>query len=249
LSDPLSVEIGPAGDRVTIYDQDVEKPTQDGPRMRSVSVVNLRMQKAKVIALGTAVAVAYGIVHDQITVRLCIEYFSLAHPPLFPVSSPTLLGLCWGIAATFGVGLILGYLLAQASQSAGLPPMAIRSLLCPLLVVIAVTAAGAIVAGCLGFDLSRRGLVSLPNLLPNWWVATLSRAQQDRFMAVWFAHAASYLFGVVSAAVLILRIWLKRGRPRLLPFFPRSGLEILRLLLLLAVFVIILSLRLLRSAE
>jgi len=214
-----------------------------------VSVVNVKAQKAKVTALGVGVAVVYGILHDQITVRLCVEYFSLAHPPLFPVSSPTLLGLCWGIAATLGVGLILGYLLAQASQSPGLPPMAMRSLLCPLLVVIAVTAAGAVVAGCLGFSLSRQGVVALPNLLPNWWVETLSRAQQDRFMAVWFAHAASYLFGVVGAAVLILRVWLKRGRPRLLPLVPRTGLQILRLLLLLAIFAIILSLRLLRSTE
>jgi hypothetical protein len=214
-----------------------------------VSVVNVKVQKAKVIALGVGMAVVYGIIHDQITVRLCVEYFSLAHPPLFPVSSPTLLGLCWGIAATLGVGLILGYLLAQASQSSGLPPMAIRNLLGPLLVVIAVTAAGAIVAGCIGFSLSRQGVVSLPNLLPNAWVETLSRAQQDRFMAVWFSHAASYLFGVVGAGVLIARIWLKRGRPRLLPFFPRTGLEILRLLFLLAVLVIIVSWRLLRSAK
>jgi hypothetical protein len=214
-----------------------------------VSVVNVKVQKAKVIALGVGVAVVYGLIHDQITVRLCVEYFSLAHPPLFPVSSPTLLGLCWGIAATLGVGLILGYLLAQASQSDGVRPMTIRSLVGPLLVVIVVTAAGAIVAGCLGLSLSRRGVVSLPNLLPNAWVETLSRAQQDRFMAVWFAHAASYLFGVVGAAVLILRIWLKRGRPRLLPLFPRTGLEILRLFFLLAVLVIIVSWRLLRLAE
>src|ERR1700722_11852876 len=125
---------------------------------RSVSVVNLKVQKAKVTALGVGVAFVWGIPHDKITVRLCVEYFSLAHPPLFPVSSPTLLGLCWGIAATFGVGLILGFLLAQASQSSGLPPMALRNLLGPLLVVIAVTAAGAIVAGCIGLSLSWQGV-------------------------------------------------------------------------------------------
>ena len=55
-----------------------------------MSVVNVKVQKAKVIALGVGVAVVYGLIHDQITVRLCVEYFSLAHPPLFPVSSPTL---------------------------------------------------------------------------------------------------------------------------------------------------------------
>jgi hypothetical protein len=214
-----------------------------------VSVVNLKVQKAKVTALGVGVAVVYGIVHDQITVRLCMEYFSLAHPPLFPVSSPTLLGLCWGIAATFGVGLILGFLLAQASQSPGLPPMPVRSLVRPLVVLMTLTAVGAFVAGCTGYALSRRSVLRLPDLLAFSWVETLSRAQQDRFMAVWFAHAASYLCGLVGAAIVILRIWLKRGRPRLLPFFPRTGLEILRALVLLAVLALILWLRLWRSAE
>src|ERR1700722_4666177 len=142
----------------TVYDRGRRRANNRRERIRSVSVVNVKVQKAKVVALGVGVAVVYGIIHDQIPARLCVESFSLAHPPLFPVSSPTLLGLCWGIAATLGVGLILGYLLAQASQSSGLPPMALRNLLGPLLVVIAVTAAGAIVAGCIGLSLSWQGV-------------------------------------------------------------------------------------------
>jgi hypothetical protein len=211
-----------------------------------VSVVNLTVQKAKVIALATAVAVAYGVVHDQITARLCVEYFSLAHPPLFPVSSPTLLGLCWGIAATIGIGLILGFLLAQASQSPGLPPMRVRSLVGPLLLIVAVAAIGAASAGMIGYSLSRHSVIELPNLLADDWVSKLSRSQQDRFIAVWFAHAASYLFGLVGGGVLILRIWNRRQRPRLLPTVPRTRFEIARALLLVAILAFILWLRLFR---
>jgi hypothetical protein len=65
------------------------------------------MQKAKIILLSTVAAIAYGVIHDQITARLCVEYFAIAHPPLFHTTSPTVLGICWGIAATFAVGAFL----------------------------------------------------------------------------------------------------------------------------------------------
>ena len=65
------------------------------------------MRTSNIVLLCMAAAIAYGIVHDQITARLCVEYFTVAHPPLFHTTSPTILGICWGIAATFGVGAIL----------------------------------------------------------------------------------------------------------------------------------------------
>jgi hypothetical protein len=205
------------------------------------------MQKTKIILLSVGAAVAYGIVHDQITARLCIEYFTLAHPRLFPVSSPTLLALCWGVAATLGIGVVLGFLLAKASQSPGLPAMPIPSLYGPLLVLLTVTAVAATIAGYIGFMLSRHSVVLLPELLPDEWVGLLPRTQQDRFMAVWFAHGASYLFGLVGGAVLIFRVWNRRQRPRLLALFPRSTTEIIRAALVMAIFGAIIWLRWFRS--
>jgi hypothetical protein len=37
--------------------------------------------------------VLYGIMHDQITARIRIEYFTVDHPGIFGTDSPTLLGL------------------------------------------------------------------------------------------------------------------------------------------------------------
>jgi hypothetical protein len=65
-------------------------------------------QKAKILLLCILAATTYGILHDQITARLCLEYFTLAHPPLFHTESPTILAFCWGILATIGVGAVLG---------------------------------------------------------------------------------------------------------------------------------------------
>ena len=58
-----------------------------------VEARQVHMPKVKITLLSIVAAVAYGIVHDQITARLCVEYFTVAHPPLIHTSSPTVLGL------------------------------------------------------------------------------------------------------------------------------------------------------------
>ena len=50
------------------------------------------MEAVKIGILCIAVAVVYGILHDQVTARVCVEYFTIGHPPMFPTNSPTLLG-------------------------------------------------------------------------------------------------------------------------------------------------------------
>ena len=62
---------------------------------------------AQIILLSILSACLYGVVHDQITIRVCLEYFTVAHPPYFPTHSPTLLAICWGVAATAGIGAVL----------------------------------------------------------------------------------------------------------------------------------------------
>ena len=47
-------------------------------------------QRLQIVLLGTGAAVLYGVVHDQVTVRICLEYFTRAHPAIFPTSSPVL---------------------------------------------------------------------------------------------------------------------------------------------------------------
>ena len=53
-------------------------------------------------------AVLYGIIHDQVTARVCVEYFTIGHPPIFGTDNPTLLRIGWGIVATWWVGLLFG---------------------------------------------------------------------------------------------------------------------------------------------
>lgn len=201
------------------------------------------MNKTRVILLCVLVAITYGVIHDEITARLCVEYFTVAHPPLFQTESPTILGFCWGIAATVGIGVILGAILAEVSQSEGRPPVPVTRLFHSLLILSAAMAFAASLAGLLGFELSNRAIILLPLTLTY----RIPPAQHDRFMAVWFAHGASYLVGLSSGAILILRIWRERGKPRVLSLMPRGPAAIARALILAGVAAIIVYLRFVRS--
>lgn len=121
-----------------------------------------------------------GIIHDQITARVCLEYFTVAHPPLFPTSSPTLLGLYWGIAATAGLGLVFGLVLALVSQSVGLPPIPPSRQVRPILLLLMVMGSGALLAALLGYQLSQRHLLFLPPSLAR----AIPVRMHDRFLAV-----------------------------------------------------------------
>ncbi|WP_165230970.1 hypothetical protein [Aquisphaera insulae] len=55
------------------------------------------MQALGVVVVCIATAVLYGILHDQVTARICLDYFTVAHPPVFATESPTWLGAGWGI--------------------------------------------------------------------------------------------------------------------------------------------------------
>ena len=176
------------------------------------------MNRAKIVALCTLAACGYGIVHDQITVRVCSEYFSVAHPPLFPTDSPTLLALCWGVAATWWVGLALGTVLALVSHAGPGAPTPAASFYQPVGVLLAVMGLAAFAAGLVGYGLTRGGFVPVPGvvrrIVPVW--------KEARFVAAWCAHLTSYLVGAAGGALVCLRAWNARGRPAALALMPRG---------------------------
>jgi hypothetical protein len=200
------------------------------------------MNKAKVALLCVLAAITYGIIHDQITAHLCVEYFTLAHPPIFHTDSPTILAFCWGIAATIWIGLALGVMLALVSQGGAAPPCPFSQLVRSVLILLGVMAASALFAGLLGFELSRHLIIHLP----EDFASIIPTQSHDRFMAVWFAHGASYLSGLTGSACLVLRIWTRRGRPRVIALIPRTHGEIARALIVAAAVGLVFYLRFIR---
>ena len=165
------------------------------------------MQGLRIIALTILAAIGYGILHDQVTARICVEYFTIGHPPLFPTESPALLAIGWGI------GLPLGILLAAAARLGRRPKWTARRLRRPIAVLLLCMGACAAVAGIVGGILALRGAV---------WLAPplATRVPADRHVAflvdLWI-HSGSYFAGILGGLALVAWTWRQRQRRTGLP--------------------------------
>jgi hypothetical protein len=166
------------------------------------------MEALKIIALCILAAITYGIVHDQITARICVEYFTIGHPPIFHTTSPTLLGLGWGVIATWWVGLFLGIPLALAARCGSRARLTAAQLTPSIAKLLVMMACAAFLAGLMGFILESRGILRLPEPLSGM----IPYGQQAGFLTDWWAHSASYIAGFTGGVVLIIRTW--HGRPK-----------------------------------
>jgi len=162
------------------------------------------MQSIKIILTCVVAAVLYGIIHDQVTARICVEYFSVFHPPVFPTQSPTLLALGWGVIATWWMGAFLGILLAIAARAGSRTKIARSELVVPIAKLLAMMGILAAVAGLVGFVLSSQGAIAPP----QWIASALPQGKHARFMADWWAHNASYgvgFFGGIGLCLVTFR--------------------------------------------
>jgi hypothetical protein len=166
------------------------------------------MQFVLIILLSVLSAIVYGIIHDQITARICVEYFTIGHPPIFNTESPTLLGVGWGIVATWWVGLMLGFPLACAARLGSSRPFAAKEMVKPIATLLGVMGLGAFLAGMIAFIFGSKGSVQIPAV----FASALPSQKHIPFLVDMWAHSASYLFGFVGGIVLIMRIWRKREK-------------------------------------
>jgi membrane associated rhomboid family serine protease len=164
------------------------------------------MEALGIVLLCVGAAAVYGILHDQVTARVCVEYFTVGHVRIFDTTDPTLLGLGWGVLATWWVGLLLGVALAIAARSGSRPLTSARSLVRPVGVVLMVMAGASLVAGLVGGGLAHAGVVTLGGPIAE----AVPPDRHARFIADHWAHVASYLAGLVGGLVLVNRVWQAR---------------------------------------
>lgn len=159
-----------------------------------------------IVLMSILAAVCYGIVHDQITARICVEYFTVGHPPVFHTDDPTLLGLGWGVIATWWAGALLGVPLAIAARVGSRPRRSPVSLLRPIAVLLSVMGASALAAGWIGWRLAETGQVRLFGPLAD----ALPRQRHVPFLIDAFAHSTSYVVGFVGGLAVIAWVWRSR---------------------------------------
>jgi hypothetical protein len=161
----------------------------------------------KIILVSIFAAVSYGVLHDQITARVCVEYFTIGHPPVFDTQSPALLALGWGVIATWWAGAILGFPLALVAQLGRMPRLSARELSRPIGVLLIVMACSALVSGIAGYWAARSGHLFLRGSL----ALEIPEARHAAFLADAAAHLASYGVGFFGGFVVwgwvVIRRW------------------------------------------
>jgi hypothetical protein len=166
----------------------------------------------KIVGLSIAAAVFYGLLHDSITARVCVEYFTIGHPRVMESESPTLLSLYWGIVATWWAGVFVGAPAAIAARVGSLPKISAARLVRPIGILLVVMGAISLIAGCAGYWLAESNQL----YLTGWLADAVPAEKHARFLADAAAHLAAYAVGflgglTVSAWVLICR-WRARRR-------------------------------------
>ncbi len=152
----------------------------------------------KTIALCVAAACVYGILQDQVTAHVCVEYFSVWHPPLFATRSPALLALGWGVVATWWVGALIGVSLALCARAGRAQKLAGAELVRPVAHLMLAVGAAALLAGVTGYALARAGVIHMT----GWVAGEIPAARHARFLADLWAHNVAYLAGLVGGIVL-----------------------------------------------
>ncbi|MDJ0974106.1 MAG: hypothetical protein QNJ98_06570 [Planctomycetota bacterium] len=161
------------------------------------------MGSLRIILLTMVCAVAYGLVHNQITIRLSYEYFTVAHPRWIDTDDPTVLALFWGVIATWWAGAIGGVVLALACRAGSLPTLDARALVRPLATALVVMGACAFAAALLGALVLPVSLADA--LFPSEVLSEVPVAQHKGLLTAGAAHNASYLVGAICVVWIAIR--------------------------------------------
>ena len=162
----------------------------------------------KIIVLCMASAILYGICHDQVTARVCVEYFTVGHANIFHTESPTLLAFAFGTTATWWVGLILGILATLASRVGSWPKIDAAPLVRPIACLLVVMAIASLLAGITGYHLAKASSMVLPDSIGS----RIPKGHHAHFFADSLAHLAAYGIGLLGGLILCVRLIVLRYR-------------------------------------
>ena len=166
------------------------------------------MEAIKIILLSVVAAVTFGILHDQVTARICVEYFTIGHVPMFDTESPTLLAIGWGTIATWWVGVLLGVPAAGLARIGRMPKLSAARLIRPIGYLMLAAACASLTAGMAGYLAARAGWV--------WLVGEMAirvpAEKHTAFVTDLWAHTAAYGASAVGGVILWGWIWWQRVR-------------------------------------
>jgi len=153
-----------------------------------------------VLALASLIAGIYGIIHDQITITISLDYF-LYFKGLYTTSAPYRLGAAFiGWSSTWWVGfwaaaaLIIALIIKK--QSRGM----VKRVLKEALIIMGIAAVSGAVGGILGY--------LIPVKVDFFYQFALDHHVENyaAFFSVWMIHIFGYAGGLLGAAYRVIRI-------------------------------------------
>jgi hypothetical protein len=152
----------------------------------------------RILRLGILAEVAYGMVQDQVSARLCPEYFTVAHPRIEGLTDPTLLGVAWGFLGAWWGGFLLGLALGLTATAGRSLRLSAGDLWRPLLLVLAGQAVVTLFCGFSGWHNARLTEMRLGEP----WATLIPPDRHLAFFAVACGHLGSYASAVLGGVLL-----------------------------------------------
>ena len=159
-------------------------------------------------AMGLGYLVGYAILQDQVSARLCPEYFTVFHPPIRGLTDPTLLGIAWGFLGAWWGGVTMGYAAGLTATLGPWPRLAPRDLVRPMLVVIVLVG---IATGLTGLTVDRHADMLDVSISPGA-AADIPLERQRGLLVVSCYHFVAYASAVIASVGLCVWVTWERKR-------------------------------------
>lgn len=152
----------------------------------------------RIVAISLGGTVGYAVIQDQITTRICFEYFTVAHPVLLGLPQhPTVLGLAWGVLGSLFGAIFGGISLAFCCHLGKRPLLPAKKAAIIVLAVLIVMGLTTVISGTIGSQLASSGKIPVDETLGY-------DIPPDKHVAFWtvaYAHFGTYSAGI-SGGVL-----------------------------------------------
>lgn len=163
----------------------------------------------RAFALSVAGTVGYALIQDQFSVRLCLEYFTVAHPRLEGIPQTELMmGLVWPVLGSLGGALIGGMSLACCCHLGTHPPLPLKKAGVLVLAVVVLMALTTITSGAVGYTRASTGVIPVEETLGY----DIPAEKHHGFWTVAYAHLGTYTAGISGGiiACFVALFWRSR---------------------------------------
>lgn len=166
------------------------------------------LPRFRAMLLGIGLLSGYGMLQDQVSARLCPEYFTVFHNPIPGLTEPTLIGIAWGFLGAWWGGALFGYFAGLTATIGKKPPLRVKDLVLPMsLTVLAVGGAVAVTGWVVA------SYADQLNVEVDPYIAESVPADRRRaLMVVACYHQAAYLLSVAGSIACC--VWVGRERVR-----------------------------------